>query len=142
MVQRIHDSSEGLSGKQDASQPQKARFYFLFKPNNEHSAELGVCSLYRRQKRRHARNNISASSITTHTHFPAALLAQFYCRFAVYAKVRFMYMLILSVALSKLRIVAMFLNVACCVVTFLFDPRTKLQISTYRLISYSSYTEN
>lgn len=50
MIQRIHDSSEGLSGKQDASQPQNTRFYLFFKPNNEHSVELGVCSLYRRQK--------------------------------------------------------------------------------------------
>jgi len=30
MVQRIHDSSEGLSGKQDASQPQNTRFFIYF----------------------------------------------------------------------------------------------------------------
>jgi multisubunit Na+/H+ antiporter MnhC subunit len=38
-------------------------------------------------------------------------------------------------ALSKFRVVAMFLNVACSVVTFLFHRRTKFHISSSRLIS-------
>ena len=73
MVQRIHDSSEGLSGKQDASQPQNARFYLFLKPNNKHNVELGVCSLYRRQKAT-AHTQIQLGHKTTSAPVPSRLI--------------------------------------------------------------------
>jgi len=150
MVQRIHRSSEGLSGKQDASQPQNARFFLKKKPNNEHSAELGVCSLYRRQKAtartqiqlRHETTSAPVPSRLTHTSLQHCFTILLSFRGLRKSTIYVLYMLILSVALSKPHIVAMFLNVACCVVTFLFDLRTKFQISSSRLIDYSPYTEN